>query len=90
LGETFCNSQLNGSTQWFAPEQAEKDRAQVTDEPLEKETEIVYARNQNEDLQDEVARVKEWRKPELRTNSVSKVNILTLSFKFHEDVIDKS
>jgi hypothetical protein len=38
---------------------------QVTDEPLEKETEIVYAQNQAEDLHDEVARLKEWKKPEL-------------------------
>jgi uncharacterized protein YlxW (UPF0749 family) len=55
----FRNSQLNGSTQGFATEQAEKDMVQVTDEPLEKETEIVDARNQAEDLQDEVARLNE-------------------------------
>jgi hypothetical protein len=63
---------------------------QVPDEPLEKETEIVYARNQAEDVQDEGARLKEWKKPELRTNSVSKINILISSLKFLEDVIDKS
>jgi hypothetical protein len=63
---------------------------QVPDEPLEKETEIVDARNQAEDLQDEVARLKEWKKPELRSNSVAKVNILTLSFEFREDGIGKS
>jgi hypothetical protein len=63
---------------------------QVTDEPLEKETEIVDARNQPEDLQDEFARLKEWKKPELQTNSVAKVNILIPSFKFLEDVITKS
>jgi hypothetical protein len=38
---------------------------QVTNEPLEKETKIVYARNQPEDLHDEVARLKKWKKPEL-------------------------
>jgi hypothetical protein len=62
----------------------------VTDESLEKETQIVSARNQAEDLQDEVARLKEWQKPELRTNSAAKVNILTLSFKSREDVIGNS
>jgi hypothetical protein len=51
----------NASTQGFAPEQAEKDRVQLTDEPLEKEAEILYARNQAENLQDEVARLKEWK-----------------------------
>jgi hypothetical protein len=61
----FGNSQLKGSTQRFAPEQAETGRVQVTDEPLEKETEIMSARNQAEDRQDEVARLKEWQKPEL-------------------------
>jgi hypothetical protein len=59
---------------------------QVTDERLEKETEIVYARNEAEDVEDEVARLKEWQKPELRTNSLAKVNMLTLSFKFREAV----
>jgi hypothetical protein len=48
------------------------------------------ARNQAEDLDDEVARLKEWKKPELSTNSGAKVNILTSSFKFREDVIGKS
>jgi hypothetical protein len=63
---------------------------QLTDEPLEKETEIVHARHQAEDVQDDGARLKEWKKPELRMNSVAKVNILIPSFKFLEDVIDKS
>jgi hypothetical protein len=45
-------------------------------------TEIVSARNEAEDLQDEGARLNEWKKSEPRTNSGAKVNILTLSFQF--------
>jgi hypothetical protein len=62
----------------------------ITDEALEKESEIVHPRNQAEDLQDEVARLPEWKKPELRTNSVAIVNILASPFKFREERIGKS
>jgi hypothetical protein len=59
--EHFADSQMNGSTHRFAPEQPKKARVPITDEPMETAMEIVDARNRAEDLHDEVARLREWK-----------------------------